>query len=84
LIEISIADTGPGIPKEIQDRIFQPFFTTRSGGTGLGLAIAKRIVTFHKGSIRLESFPGGTVFYVTLPADLKTSQQGQRGYPRDR
>ncbi|NTV84171.1 MAG: two-component sensor histidine kinase, partial [Bacteroidales bacterium] len=51
----------------------QPFFTTRSGGTGLGLAIAKRIVTFHKGSIRLESFPGGTVFYVTLPADLKNS-----------
>jgi PAS domain S-box-containing protein len=84
LIEISIADTGPGIPKEIQDRIFQPFFTTRSGGTGLGLAIAKRIVTFHKGSIRLESFPGGTVFYVTLPVDLRTSQQGQRGYPRDR
>ncbi len=71
-IEISIADTGPGIPKDTQDRIFQPFFTTRSGGTGLGLAIAKRIVTFHKGNIRLESFPGGTVFYVTLPAERKT------------
>jgi two-component system, NtrC family, sensor histidine kinase AtoS len=69
VVEISIADTGPGIPKEIQDRIFQPFFTTRSGGTGLGLAVAKRIVTFHKGNIQLESFPGGTVFYVTLPAD---------------
>ncbi len=68
-VEISIADTGPGIPKEIQDRIFQPFFTTRSGGTGLGLAIAKRIVTFHKGKIHLESFPGGTVFYVTLPGE---------------
>jgi two-component system, NtrC family, sensor histidine kinase AtoS len=70
-VEISVADTGPGIPKEIQDRIFQPFFTTRSAGTGLGLAIAKRIVTFHKGNIRLESFPGGTVFYVTLPAVKK-------------
>ncbi|MEW5872502.1 MAG: ATP-binding protein [Chloroflexota bacterium] len=66
-VEVAVADTGPGIPTEIQERIFQPFYTTQSGGTGLGLAIAKRIVTAHKGSLRLESFPGGTVFYVRLP-----------------
>ena len=67
-VEVAIADTGPGIPKEIQERIFQPFFTTNSTGTGLGLAIVKRILTAHKGIIQLTSFPGGTVFYVQLPA----------------
>ncbi len=68
-IEASVADTGPGIPKELQDKIFQPFFTTGHGGTGLGLAIAKRILTAHKGDIRLESFPGGTVFSVRFPVE---------------
>ena len=73
-LEVSIADTGPGIPKEIQEKIFQPFFTTEQHGTGLGLAITKRIVTAHKGNIRLESFPGGTVFYVQFPAETLPSE----------
>ena len=73
-LEVSIADTGPGIPKEIQEKIFQPFFTTEQHGTGLGLAITKRIVTAHKGNIRLESFPGGTVFYVQFPAKTLPSE----------
>lgn len=67
ILEVSIADTGAGIPKELQDRIFQPFFTTKGNGTGLGLAIAKRIITAHKGNIRVTSFPGGTVFHIQLP-----------------
>jgi PAS domain S-box-containing protein len=67
IVEISIADTGPGIPKEIQERIFQPFFTTSSSGNGLGLAITRRIINAHKGTIHLESFPGGTVFFIRLP-----------------
>jgi PAS domain S-box-containing protein len=68
-VEISISDDGPGIPEEIIERIFEPFFTTnRNGnGTGLGLAIAKRIVTKHKGTIKVSSVPGGTVFQVILP-----------------
>ncbi|MCU0488727.1 MAG: ATP-binding protein [Anaerolineales bacterium] len=66
-LEVSVIDTGPGIPKEIQERLFQPFFTTNSSGTGLGLAIAKRIITAHRGHIRVNSFPGGTVFQVLLP-----------------
>jgi signal transduction histidine kinase len=70
-LEVSVADTGPGIPKELQDRVFNPFFTTERGGTGLGLAIAKRIITAHKGIIRLTSFPGGTIFHVQLPQDEK-------------
>ena len=65
---VIVADNGPGIPKENQDKIFTPFFTTKSSGTGLGLAITKRIVTAHKGIILLNSFPGGTVFTVQIPA----------------
>lgn len=65
---VIVADNGPGIPKEHQDRIFQPFFTTKSNGTGLGLAITRRIVTAHKGLIQCNSFPGGTVFNVQIPA----------------
>lgn len=66
-IEISVTDNGPGIPDEIRGRIFEPFVTTKSAGTGLGLAITKRIVTAHRGKIEVKSFPGGTVFTVTLP-----------------
>jgi two-component system sensor histidine kinase AtoS len=66
--QVIVADSGPGIPKEIQDKIFNPFFTTKSTGTGLGLAISQRIVTAHKGIIQLSSFPGGTVFTVKIPA----------------
>lgn len=66
-IQVDVADSGPGIPKENIDRIFQPFFTTKSDGTGLGLAITKRIITAHKGNIQVTSFPGGTVFHVQLP-----------------
>jgi two-component system sensor histidine kinase AtoS len=68
-VEISIADNGTGIPSENQDQLFKAFFTTKPTGTGLGLAIAKRIITLHKGNITLETFPGGTIFYVTLPTN---------------
>jgi len=75
-IEASIADNGPGIPKENLDKIFQPFFTTKVDGNGLGLPLAKRIVTAHKGSITVTSFPGGTVFRVVFPANTRNSQTG--------
>jgi len=65
---VMVADNGPGIPKEIQENLFKPFFTTKSSGTGLGLAITQRILTAHKGLIQLNSFPGGTVFTVQIPA----------------
>ena len=71
VVQIDISDTGPGIPQNIQHRIFDPFFTTNNNGTGLGLAITKRIVSAHNGQISVNSFPGGTVFQLTLPvADL--------------
>ncbi len=67
-VVVTVSDNGPGIPEEIRGRIFEPFVTTKATGTGLGLPITKRIVTAHRGSIQLNSFPGGTVFNIYLPA----------------
>jgi len=65
---LSLSDTGPGIPASIQDKIFQPFFSTKEEGTGLGLSIASRIVQEHGGWIDLQSREGGgTTFVITLP-----------------
>ncbi|MBM3293812.1 MAG: HAMP domain-containing protein, partial [Candidatus Aminicenantes bacterium] len=64
----SFEDTGPGIEKEILDRIFEPYFSTKDVGTGLGLPIARKIVEDHDGSIRLESEAGrGTRVTIALP-----------------
>ncbi len=70
-VEIHITDNGPGIPEDIKDHIFEPFVSHNPRGTGLGLAITKRIVTAHQGSISLNSFPGGTLFQVYLPACIE-------------
>lgn len=67
-IEISVFDSGPGIPEDVRDHIFEPFVTTSSQGTGLGLAITKRIINAHKGNIKVNSFPGGTFFQILMPA----------------
>ncbi|MEB2309565.1 MAG: ATP-binding protein [Candidatus Brocadiaceae bacterium] len=67
-IQVAITDTGSGIPEEILNKIFNPFFTTKEMGSGLGLAISKRIVDDHNGNIVVKSNPGeGTTFYVCLP-----------------
>jgi len=65
--DVIVADSGPGIPDDLKEHIFEPFVTTKSTGTGLGLAISKRIMTAHKGNITVESFPGGTMFHVLIP-----------------
>ncbi len=64
---ISISDNGPGIPDEMIDHIFEPFITSKKKGNGWGLAISKRIITSHKGTIQVKSYPGGTVFEIFLP-----------------
>jgi signal transduction histidine kinase len=70
-IEVKIADTGQGIPKEDLSRIFEPFYTTKGKhGTGLGLAVTWRIVDNHDGTIGVESEPGkGTAFSIHLPLE---------------
>jgi len=66
----SIQDNGPGIPKEIQPRIFDELFTTKQEGTGLGLFLAKQIIDAHKGTIEVSSEIGkGTEFLISLPVN---------------
>ena len=67
-ILVTVSDNGPGIPVDVMDRIFSPFFTTKPQGSGLGLAIVRKIVDAHDGRIDVsERAGGGTVFRVTLP-----------------
>ncbi|MDY6782990.1 MAG: CHASE2 domain-containing protein [Cyanobacteriota bacterium] len=68
-LHVSITDSGQGIPPEIQDQIFQPFFTTKPAGegSGLGLDIARKIVEKHQGKLTFVSVPGRTTFQVCLP-----------------
>ncbi len=69
-IRVKITDTGPGIPSDIQQKIFDPYFTTKDQGegSGLGLGIAQHIIERHRGDIRVSSKPGETSFEVLLPA----------------
>jgi two-component system, NtrC family, sensor histidine kinase HydH len=67
-VEITFEDTGPGIPNELREQIFNPFFTTKETGVGLGLSIVSKIIDAHRGSIRVTSEPGkGACFQVFLP-----------------
>lgn len=67
-IEISVADSGPGVTREAKERLFLPYFSTKSRGTGLGLAIVSRIVEDHHGYIRVEeNKPVGARFVIELP-----------------
>ena len=67
---ISIADNGPGIPDDVREKIFIPFFTTKARGTGLGLPTAKRFIDAHNGRILVECPPsGGTTVTISLPSD---------------
>jgi len=66
-IEVSVQDNGPGIPKELQSDIFDPFVTTKPGGHGLGLAVVAKIVGDHAGAVEFESEPFRTIFNIHLP-----------------
>ena len=68
VVEVEVADDGPGVPEEVRDRIFSPFFTTKPRGSGLGLSIVRKIVDAHDGRIDLQVGPrGGTRFRIALP-----------------
>ena len=76
VVRLRVQDTGPGIPASIQEKIFQPFFSSKEEGTGLGLSIAARIIEEHGGSIQVQSKPGqGAAFVITLP--LRKIKNGQ-------
>ncbi len=72
-VELVVADTGHGISRDVKERLFLPYFSTKQRGTGLGLAIVSRIVEDHRGSIRVEeNKPMGTRFVVELPVAPET------------
>jgi PAS domain S-box-containing protein len=71
MVHIAFTDSGPGIPAEIREKIFVPFFTTKSRGTGLGLPTAKRLIEAHDGQISIDSPPaGGTTVNIFLPREI--------------
>ncbi len=67
-VSIDVHDDGPGIPPELREKIFRPFFTTRARATGLGLTVANELMQQMKGMLRFESEPGNTTFHLLLPA----------------
>jgi two-component system sensor histidine kinase FlrB len=75
--DIVLTDNGPGIPQELQERVFEPFFTNRANGTGLGLAVVQAIAKAHEGAVWVDSQPGeGCRFSLRLP--LAPSAAGGR------
>jgi two-component system, LuxR family, sensor kinase FixL len=67
-VSIRVIDNGPGLPEEVQAKLFQPFVSTKRNGMGVGLSICHTIISAHDGSIRAEPNPdGGTIFRITLP-----------------
>jgi len=72
-VEVRIEDTGPGIPDELREQIFNPFVTTKKTGVGLGLSIVSRIIDGHHGSIRLESGLKGAGFVMFFPVNAEVA-----------
>ncbi|WP_269802009.1 sensor histidine kinase [Psychrosphaera ytuae] len=76
---ISVEDNGPGIKPEVIDKIFEPFYTTRSQGTGLGLSVVKTVAQAHQGSVEVVNKPtGGAIFSIYLPIKLAPKSDIQR------
>jgi signal transduction histidine kinase len=75
-LELVVEDTGPGMPEEVRQRMFNPFFTTRHAGTGLGLAIVHRIIDAHGGRIQVSNIPaGGARIAVVMPVHHQAQPQ---------
>jgi signal transduction histidine kinase len=77
---LAVEDDGPGIPEDVLDEIFEPFYTTKFSGTGLGLSVVRSQVQQHGGRIEIESTPGeGTTFFVLLPRPGLSDEETTEG-----
>jgi signal transduction histidine kinase len=82
-VVVTIADSGPGIPDELLEHVFDPFITTKPRGSGLGLTISAGIVNAHRGKLRADNRPGGgallTVeFPLAVPAEARKAVPGSQ------
>ena len=78
-VEVSVADTGPGLPEAMEGRLFEPFMSTKQGGMGVGLSISRSIVEAHGGKLKAGAQPGGgTVFRFVLPAVPSQQDKGEQ------
>jgi signal transduction histidine kinase len=68
-VEITVHDTGPGVPRDLAEQVLEPFVTTKSEGMGMGLAISRSMVEGHGGRLRVEPVESGAAFAFTLPVD---------------
>jgi len=75
-VRIVVRDSGQGIPREIQDHIFRPYFSTKGSGTGMGLALAEKLVRQHHGRLDFRTNPAGTTFSITLPVQGRNGGAG--------
>jgi two-component system, NtrC family, nitrogen regulation sensor histidine kinase NtrY len=76
-VELVVADTGHGITRELKEKLFLPYFSTKERGTGLGLAIVSRIVEEHHGTVRVEqNRPVGAKFVIDLPVASSSANNG--------
>jgi two-component system, NtrC family, nitrogen regulation sensor histidine kinase GlnL len=82
-LAVEIADTGPGIPEALRERIFFPLVSGREGGSGLGLTLAQNFVNQHRGMIWFESAPGNTTFTILLPVEDRDEGGGMRAEGRN-
>src|SRR5205814_8008918 len=73
-LAVVIADHGPGIPAELRQRVFEPYFTTKDDGTGLGLALVRVTLEAHRGTISVSETPGGgATFAIVFPPPSSTN-----------
>ncbi len=83
-VDLMVCDNGPGIPQALQERVFEPFFTTRTQGTGLGLAVVRAIAEAHGGSAWMSSQPGiGSTFGLRLPLNMVGSNADPHEFVAD-
>lgn len=77
-VQLLVSDTGTGIPDSVLEKLFEPFYTTKSKGTGLGLPLCLSIVERHEGTIEIDTSERGTTFIVTFHLDPKRRREPQR------
>jgi signal transduction histidine kinase len=65
-LSIKVRDNGQGIPDDILDRIFVPFFSSKESGTGIGLSLSRQIIIMHRGTLEVDTMPGKTTFEILL------------------